>query len=124
MIKRRSFLQGIAAAIFGGGAALKAKKDVDLEHLEGEPVAILTKEKYEAALNYGKDEYSVGTRKEMPDGRIFRYCQNTYKPSTLLQRGKLCGVVHDKDWLQTYGECKVNMSGKRPSLQIVSVELE
>ena len=25
-IKRRSFLQGIAAAIFGGGAALKAKK--------------------------------------------------------------------------------------------------
>lgn len=28
IIKRRSFLQGIAAAIFGGGVALKAKKDV------------------------------------------------------------------------------------------------
>lgn len=42
-MKRRAFIQNIAAIVSGGGAALKAKKDVGLEHLEGEQVTVIHK---------------------------------------------------------------------------------
>ena len=118
MIKRRSFLQGIAAAIFGGGVALKAKKDAGLEHLEGEPVEIL-----EAGA---EQEYELGARKETGFGynrKVFRYVQHQESPGSLRQYHGIKGVTKENGWLQTYGVCGVTMEGYDVQIE-ADVDLE
>lgn len=114
-IKRRSFMQGIAAAVFAG-LGIKAKEvhddwqytefldmlkrdhEANLEHLEGEQVEVIS----EGA------EYELGTRRVMPDGRVFRYVQAVGPKGNLYQGCGFCGVNHGSGWIQTKGQCMVN----------------
>ena len=136
MIKRRSFLQGIAAAVFAGLGIKKAKDTKDcgqhteflemlkreheanLKHLEGEPVEIL-----QAGA---EQEYELGEKRETGFGynrKIFRYVKNAQPKGNLYQGHGVFGVVHDNEWIQTYGECQVNaVEGDRQLKSLVDLE--
>ena len=114
-MKRRSFIQVIAATGFGGIAARKAK-DVKEEWQHTEFLECL-KRNHKPTSGLGVDElgepwtkeprYPIGARKMMPDGRVFRYVHSTKPPSTIVRQGQLLGVEHDKNWIQTKGPCLV-----------------
>jgi len=114
-IKRRSFMQAIAATIFGGGL-LKARK--------GRSACDICNEALEKIGH--EPEYPLGTRKVLPDGRVFRYVKFVDKgrKGQLVQRHGIMGVVADDGWVQTIGPCMMNVQDEKKPVQLLYVELE
>lgn len=134
MLKRRSFLQGIAATVLAGLGISKTK--AGLEHLEGQPVEEwqhtefleCLKRNHPLELNIPEPkegEFPIGTRLGYRDGRVFRYVAHNETRGNILYCYGYCGVTVPNGWIQTYGPCLCKAKQNEESeLVLVHAELE
>lgn len=103
-INRRTFMQGVAAGVFGAIFGTKEYKD-GLKHLEGEQVQVITEGRADVL-----PEIPLGTKRVTADGRVFRYCKHVEEPGHIIYTAGVFGVTAENGWVQTYGPSKVQIS--------------
>ena len=126
MLKRRSFLQGIAASVYAlifGKKIIEYKGDSPGFDQHGEFLEMLKRD-HEANTVEQLDalgepwtkepQYELGTRKVMPDGRVFRYIKHDCPTGQLIDPsfyGDLAVTAED-GWIQIRGFCPAKIDGK------------
>lgn len=126
-LNRRTFMQGVAATLFGGVTAAKVKRKSDDDkpllyklNEDGSVEVVDEKSKFpkfttreleKVNATLETSEFPVGTTQVTGDGCIFIYVRHSEQPGNFVNANGFQGVAAENGWAQTYGPCMINGKG-------------